>query len=109
MRRLVLAAIAVTLASGAALAQSTLGNIGRAADGGLLATGGPPSLRSAVDGARDRMEPTPLESSIGDSRGSSGSGSALPGCYRGSFECGARDRLPPLGVPTNPAQPSLGR
>jgi hypothetical protein len=109
MRSLAAVALALTLASGTALAQAPLGNIGRNAEGGLLATGGPPSLRSAVDGARERMQPTPLESSIGDNAGSSGSGSALPGCYRGSFECGARDQLPPLGVLSNPAQPSLGR
>jgi len=109
MRGLVAIVIAMTLACGAALGQSNLGNIGRAAEGGLLATGGQPSLRSAVDGARERMEPTPLESSVGNNGGSSGSGSALPGCYRGSFECGARDQLPPLGVLSNPAQPSLGR
>jgi hypothetical protein len=64
-------------------------------------------LRSAVDGVRERMEPTALDSSIGNSGG--GSGSAVPGCYRGSFECGARDQLPRLGVLSNPAQPSLGR
>ena len=100
----VLVAIAIALVSGAALAQSNLGNVGRAADGGLSATS--PSLRSAVDGARDRREPTPLESSVGNR---DSGGSAPPGCYRGSFECGARDQLPPLGVLSNPAQPSLGR
>lgn len=102
MRRIVMLAVAATLASGMAPAQSLLGTDDRPPGEGLLSSGGPPSLRAAVDGPRIGRTPTPLEGPPGSA------GSALPRCYPGSFECDKRaNDLPPLSDPTYPARPSL--
>ena len=104
MRSLVVIAIATAaLVSGPAMARNLSGQGLSGAAPPLSSTLESPPLRSAIENPRSGLSPTPLDSTSSDIQAGGRTGRTAPA----EIERAIGER--PLGVPVNPAQPSLAR